>query len=80
MDRARRLAQTHGHALGAMNPGAREGDYIGICARCGALAIVSIRPEFAGIRGTACSRDCRTRQAIRLLRHDPSRAEQHRAS
>jgi hypothetical protein len=67
MERAEVMARIRGHVLGAMNPGAQLGVYIASCSRCGALAIVSVRAEHAGIRGTACSRNCRTRQAIRPL-------------
>jgi hypothetical protein len=68
LHRAELLAQGHGHLLGSMSAGVQEGVYIASCSRCGALAIVSIQPEHAGIRGTACSRSCRTRQAIHPLR------------
>jgi hypothetical protein len=67
VERAALMAEEHGHLLGPMAAGAQEGEIVGSCRRCGALAIVSVRPERAGIRGTACSHSCRTRQAIRSI-------------
>lgn len=72
-ERARRMAQAHDHEIGALHTGYHKDEFVAHCTRCGALLIVSLHPERAGIRGSACTVDCRTRRAVRLLGTTTSR-------
>jgi hypothetical protein len=64
-DRARHVARQLGHDLGPLRPG-QVGEHHAACRRCGGLAIIT--PSHGlGIRGTACSVQCRTRRRLRPL-------------
>ncbi len=63
---ARHVAERLGHDVGPLHAG-RYGEHVAACTWCGALIIVVNRPGAVGIRGTACSTDCRSRQRLRLI-------------
>jgi hypothetical protein len=64
-DRARMVARRLGHDIGPLRPG-RAAEHLAGCSRCGALLIIT-PSRGIGVRGTACSVDCRTRRRLRLV-------------
>ena len=64
-ERACDMARSLGHRMGALRPASQGNQRIGACLCCGAKVIVNGPAPNAGIRGTACRVDCRTRLMIR---------------
>ena len=66
-ERACDMARSLGHRIGALRPAGHGNQRIGVCLCCGAKVSVNGPAPNAGIRGTACRVDCRTRLMIRLV-------------